>query len=104
VPALSRRNTVKSAGGSWNIGGVGTDRVLPGRRRAGGLFSRHRRQVDHLYRERLLRDRYGLDFTTVDAPDAVGDGLDITEIIDAEIVGDDPSPAANNHEADEDTT
>jgi EcsC protein family len=68
------------------------------------LLQRITDDADHLYRERLLRDRYGLDFTTVDAADAVGDELDITEIIDAEIVGDDPSPAANNHEADEDTT
>lgn len=75
-----------------------------------GMNTRFLRRItddaEHLYRERFLRDRYGIevepDPVTADADVDSHDDVDIADIVDAEIVGEgnerehhDPTPDAD---------
>ena len=67
------------------------------------LLQRITDDADHLYRERLLRERYGLDVAVVDAANVGEDDLDIAEIIEAEIINDEAPPAPKNDGPDDTT-
>lgn len=50
------------------------------------LLAKAAGDADHLYRERFLRERYGLDVTTEDVAGEDGDTVPVSDIVDAETV------------------